>query len=486
MSLSCKEILDKIKNQDQDFINKVHSYYSDDFDINPKLKRLEKILNQEILESEQEVIVSRCPGRISLSKHADYINSDLLYVLDDRDLYFAIQKINSPEHKAYRSIFLKNLDKDFPEIHINYQELQNKNFNKLDWSFYIFKLIEELNLIEKLQDCGLVIIIDSEIPVGSGLSSSHALLLSAFSALVNLFGLESYQKTLDSRNSNLDKAGVFEIIKLCQKVENAKGFNSGLGDQSVQLLGKKNHFCFIKIFPKLEVECHKIPTDLAIMSAPSFIKAEKSLPEFKAANENISNYKKINELVKPLGHNYLADLIYNANDNDIYKFLDSICDHNLKGLALYGLAEAKRLCQLKKSFNPETLGKHLNLSHLAELNFHYEPKTKSCKAFDEEEKLKFDYDPNKDLGEHSGLYRASTKENDELYYLTKELEDVYGTSISGAGLGGSNTIVCRKSTVSNIISCLIENFYKPRNLQEKALKYLHLTYSSEAVSVIIN
>ncbi len=460
--------------------------YAKDYPIENKIRRLDKLVSQECFDPKLPKVISRCPGRISLSKHADYINSDLLYVLDDRDLFAAVQLIEDPQHKFYGSLILKNSDEIFPDLKVDLRTLNFDNLDKNHWSFYVLKLLQELNLQNRLRECGLVIAVDSEIPVGGGLSSSHALLLSCLLALTKVFHLNSYIEILESRYKieTANKEALVEILKLCQRIEAAKGFNSGLGDQSAQLLSKKDHFTFIKIFPELQV-CYKaIPNDIAIISAPTFIKAEKSLPEFKAANENIALYKTINELSNHLDAKYLADLIYSKDEKDIFQFLENIEDRKVRGLALYGLAEAKRVSNLKSELNLLALGKHLNLSHKAELNFNYDGEKQSLKAFNEEDKLNYIFDCNKELAEHCGSYRASTAANDELHYLACTIQGVYGCSISGAGLGGNNTIICQKDQAEKIKSALIEGFYKPKGLETRAQEALHISSSSAAAVIL--
>ena len=504
--------------------------YAKDYPIENKIRRLDKLVSQECFDPKISKVISRCPGRISLSKHADYINSDLLYVLDDRDLFAAVQLIEDPSHKFYGSLILKNSDENFPDRELDLKTLNFDNLDKNHWSFYVLKLLQELNLGNRLRECGLVIAVDSEIPVGGGLSSSHALLLSCLLALTKVFHLNSYIEILESRYDieHANKEALLEILKLCQRIEAAKGFNSGLGDQSAQLLSKKGHFTFIKIFPELNV-CYKaIPDDIAIISAPTFIKAEKSLPEFRAANENIALYKTINELINHLntgslsgklpdarlarregaeltsvnervkdecnaadgtlrtGSKYLADLIYSKDEKEIFQFLENIEDRKVRGLALYGLAEAKRVSNLKQELNLLALGKHLNLSHQAELNFNYDPEKQSLKAFSEGDKLNYIFDPSKPLAEHCGSYRAGTATNDELHYLANTIHGVLGCSISGAGLGGNNTIICQKDEAERVKAELIESFYKPKGLEIRAQEALHISSSSAAAAILMS
>ena len=422
--------------------------YSDPSLIDKKLSRIEELLSHPGIGS--EAVLTRCPGRISLSKHADYINSDLLYLLDDRDIYLAAQVT---EAKSECSEFkLINSNHNFIDLCFEASELEKYLEDKASWYFYPLKIIQELGI--KLEGKSLTLNYSSDLPTGSGLSSSHALMISSYLTLEKIF--------------NLAKKTDLELINFCQQIESQRGFKSGLGDQSAQLLSKKAQFSFIKLFPDLKVEHKELTEGLGIITAPSFIKADKSLPEFSEANENIQKYKSINKLAESQGVEYLADLIYTKTEAEIYKFLGSIEDSKLQALALYGLAEAARVKDLKENgISLEKLGKHLNLSHQAE--------RRSVLA-----------SPRNDipLKEQAGYYGASTPENDALQALALSYPGVYGSSISGAGLGGNNTIICDLDKATETKEKLIQDYYIPRGLEEKARERVHISSSSAKAGVL--
>lgn len=433
--------------------------YSDQSIIDRKLYRIEELFSHSSFNQANKISLARCPGRISLSKHADYINSDLLYILDDRDVYVAGQKQEclTPEIKLYNS------NHNFKDLTIKAFEIDHYLNDKAQWYFYPLKIIQKLNIS---LDKTIILNISSELPTGSGLSSSHALMLSCYFCILGITGIERLR--------------TWDLIKFCQEVEYQRGFKSGLGDQSAQLLGKKGEFSFIKLFPKLIVDYRAMPENLALITAPSFIKADKSLPEFAAANRNIEKYKNINNLVKDLGVNYLADLIYAKSEDEIFEFINGINDADLKNLALYGLAEAARVRYLKEtSFTLESIGGHLNLSHRAE--------QVSVSILEEIPKLieteKGDIKP-LNLVQQTGYYGASTPENDAIQILALSYEGVYGASISGAGLGGNDLIICHKDYAEQIKENLIKDYYIPKHLEKKARERVHISSSSSNAGLI--
>lgn len=456
------QILKQAINKEPVLLNKLKEIYSSEDLIEKKRLQLIALIDSEYFQDQENLTLARCPGRISLSKHADYINSDLLYLLDDRDVFVAGQITEAGECSELRLI---NSNHNFIDLCFEYSELDKYLEDKTAWYFYPLKIMQKLGI--KLNNKSLTLNITSDLPTGSGLSSSHALMISSYLALQNLFKLK--RKT--------DK----ELIFFYQEVESERGFKSGLGDQSAQLLSKKNQFSFIKLFPELKVEYREIPENFAIVTAPSFIKADKSLPEFAAANKNIEKYKNINKLVKNLGVEYLADLLYVKTEAEIFIFLETITDIDLKQLALYGLAEAARVKNLKEeSLSLDSIGKHLNLSHQAEQVSMTILET--CPKLIENE-----------LGElrplaltlQTGYYGASTVENDAIKYLATSYEGVYGASISGAGLGGNDIIVCHKDFATSVKEKLIQDYYLPRGLEEKARERVHISSFTAKANLIL-
>ena len=377
-------------------------------------------------DSSTKIIKARCPGRISLSKHIDYINGDLLYLLDDRETHFYSQL-----QPGNGKITLIN--QDFGNREFAIQELEARLADQLDWSFYILKILQELKLVARLKEQNLIIEVKSQLPAAGGLSSSHALILSCLRNFAELFELKDLSNSFNNPHAN--KAKTFELIKFCQKIEAARGFKSGLGDQCAQIFGKAGHLTSIKIFPDLKINYIAIPEELSFITAPSFISADKSTPEFIEKNKILEKYKRVNELACKHGCQYLADLLENQSEAQIFELLKKINDTELRGLALYGLAEAQRVKELALNFSAQALGKHLQLSHQAEQIYDFQNKAEG-ELKSQVQKNNFLFDPKIKLSKHSGFYYASTYANDLLQELASKHPACFGSSLSGAGFGG--------------------------------------------------
>ena len=83
------------------------------------------------------------------------------------------------------------------------------------------------------------------------------------------------------------------------------------------------------------------------------------------------------------------------------------------------------------------------------------------------------------LYDHFGYYGASTRQNDELQALAIDLNCVFGSSISGAGLGGNNNILCHKGKEAEVYKKL-KAYYKDDSKTKSAI---HLSFSSPGLEL---
>ncbi len=435
----------------------MEAIYGDDVDlIKSKLARIAAIKKHPLIHNRKHSL-ARAPGRISFSKHCDYVNNDLMYFTDDRDTFVAVSS-----QPGTGEINIDNLDDKYPAYSCKNLDITIEKNSWLSYPIALLKILRN-NYNISLEKLDINILVSSEIPAAGGLSSSHALLLAMIIAIASELNCEPLIQAYRDKSAT--------ILKLLQQVENARGFNSGLGDPAAQMLAKRGEFVLVKLEPELRYSYLKLPDKLAVITAPSFIAADKSLPEFAEANANIAAYKTLNELAEKIFKTkYLGDAIDNHSEDELRSAIQNIGDDRLRGLAIYALSEGLRLREIKTySGNLLTkLGEHLNLSHAGE------------KLSNRQNQLI----PGLDLKQHSGLYGASTKANDELQAFATSLEGVYGSSISGAGLGGNNIILTTKDKANLIKEQLIENYYSPKGLEKEAEEQVHISKSSAAACLI--
>ncbi|MEG2100521.1 MAG: galactokinase [Flavobacterium sp.] len=162
----------------------------------------------------EKIVLS--PGRINIiGEHIDYNDGYVLPAAIDKVICFALKKNNSKKSK----IIAIDLNEEF-EIDLT----QEVKLNDIVWTNYI------RGVIKQLQDNGFSFegfncVFSSNIPVGSGLSSSAALECGMIFGIQQLFDLK------------IEKV---DIALLGQKAEHWVGINCGIMDQFSSVLGLEN------------------------------------------------------------------------------------------------------------------------------------------------------------------------------------------------------------------------------------------------------
>jgi galactokinase len=167
-------------------------------------------------------VLVRAPGRVNLiGEHTDYNDGFVLPIAINRDVLFAVRP------RADRVVDLYSLNfhgrSVFSLDHVEPDREQS-------WSNYVRGVAQQL-LREGLPLTGMEGVVEGNVPIASGLSSSAAMEVGALLAFQTLGGWE-----LDGAKAAL----------LCQRAENEfLGVRVGIMDQFISRLGKKDHALFI-------------------------------------------------------------------------------------------------------------------------------------------------------------------------------------------------------------------------------------------------
>ncbi len=176
----------------------------------------------EVYGSSPELIV-RAPGRVNLiGEHTDYNDGYVLPVAIDRDVLVAASRTSDMHVSLYSVNFdrVAGFDLDRP--------IRRDSVNK--WSNYPRGVAVMLQKRRK-RILGVNMVVEGNVPLGSGLSSSAAFEVASALMFKALNGFEMEDT---------------EIALLCQAAENEfVGVNCGIMDQFVSCLGKKDHALFV-------------------------------------------------------------------------------------------------------------------------------------------------------------------------------------------------------------------------------------------------
>lgn len=234
----------------------------------------------------------------------------------------------------------------------NFSNIFSSNIDEIayikenDWANYVFGVFKILKQEGYQIPFGLNILIDSNIPLGSGLSSSAALL-----DLIVYIANDIYHLNLDLKT----------IALLAQKVENVFcGLKCGIMDQAAIALGKKNKAILL--------DCHKFEYEYQDIDLGeySFVilktNTPRNLVESKY-NERVEECQKALSLVKDdLKVNTLCELKVNqlerakelVKDETIFKRLRHVVTENDR---------TNRFMLALKNKDIQELGAILNQSH---------------------------------------------------------------------------------------------------------------------------
>jgi galactokinase len=216
---------------------------------------------------------AKAPGRLELlGNHTDYNQGFVMALAVDRFISFAA----SP--RADRRVTL--VSGAFPE-RVSFGIDAIAKDPAAPWADYVKGLLKEL------RDRGAPLggfdaAIHSTIPLGGGLSSSAALLVSTALAVRKLFpyrllaggSSEPLEGGPEGQLPTLDDAEKLELAKLCQAAENKfVGVQCGLLDHVCSLFGQADHTVLID-FLELTVASTPFSHDLAIVVCPSGVKHE--------------------------------------------------------------------------------------------------------------------------------------------------------------------------------------------------------------------
>ncbi|MBC7330664.1 NTP transferase domain-containing protein [bacterium] len=459
------------------------------------------------------VFLVRSPAKLNiLGRHIDHRGGMINSISIDREILMVVHPreddivhlVNSDESYPPRSFsiseeFAKYRWLDWAEL-INLPDLKNEIAqSKGDWVNYAKASV--LMLQERFRDRlfkGFDALVFGDIPVGSGLSSSSALVVAFAEASCLINGLKIPEE---------------RFVHLCGEGEWFVQTRGGMGDHAGIKFGSPfcvNQFSF---HPFSYVQSVPLPKGYAILYAYSHQKAQKAGWARDTFNQRIAAYEIGTRLLKrEIEIEHLRDLHpeeKGLSDEEIFRLLKALpismrkedvlrelgeegeevlercnADHldvfPVRGVCLFGIAECarSRICpELLKNGDIHSLAELINISHdgdrVKRLNEKGEmvphKNDVSDEYLDKLIKMRGEYPERKEftLAYQPGDYACSTPEIDYMVDLARRVKGVLGAQILGAGLGGSIMILAEEEAVADVERALIEGYYEPRGLEPR-------------------
>jgi galactokinase len=329
-------------------------------------------------------IIVRAPGRVNLiGEHTDYNDGYVLPMAINRDVLFAVRA------RADREVELHSL---------NFHARARFSLDRLEpdpaqpWSNYVRGVAQQL-LREGLALTGMEGVVEGNVPIASGLSSSAAMEVAALMTFQTLGGWE-----LDGAKAAL----------LCQRAENEfLGVRVGIMDQFISRLGRRGHALF--------VDCRSLDYEVVPLNAEGhvFMVADSQRSRELAASEYNVRRSQCEQAVETLrsglpGIQALRDVSPSQFEQQSWA-LDTITGRR----ARHVVSEDDRVLRAIDALRGGRLadfGALMNASH---------------------ESLRFDYE-------------VSSRELDVLVGAARQVDGCLGARLTGAGFGGCTVSLVRE------------------------------------------
>jgi len=343
-------------------------------------------------------IIVEASGRINLiGEHVDYNGGSVLPASIDKKIIIEFHSVSGEEC----NIESKTLDKRFK---INLNKISK---SKIQWQNYIIGVLYNLITLKKLKIEAFNCKIESNLPIGAGISSSSALICGIASGL-------NYLNNLKLTND--------EIIDIVSDVEhNFIGLMGGIMDQFTIVNGKKNKLILLNCQNR----------------------------SFKYINSDFNNYKFL--LINTNVEHNLANSAYNDRVKECSEALIIINKKYDKYNCLVEVEE-NILNEFKNILKEKVYNRALFVIQENQRTYDSANKISNSKL--------------KEFGElmyksHYGLknlYQVSCKELDFLVEFTSKYEEIIGSRMMGGGFGGCTINLIKENFVDNFVDLVSQAY----------------------------
>lgn len=345
---------------------------------------------EEVFGDSEGVKVFFAPGRVNLiGEHTDYNGGHVFPCALTIGTYMAVKKRDDRKLRFYSM--------NFDHLGVIESIIEGlKPEKEADWTNYPKGVMWAFEKRGMKMDCGLDIVLNGNIPNGSGLSSSASLEVVTGFMLRDLFGF-------DVTNVELARIGQYSE-------NNFNGMNCGIMDQFASAMGKKDNAIFLDT---ADLSYEYAPINLAgakIVVTNSKVKHSLVNSEYNTRRSECETALK--ELQTVTDIEGLGDL----TEEEFEAHKSAIKDETRVKRAKHAVYENRRTIravEALKNNDLETFGKLMNASHVS---------------------LRDDY-------------AVSCSEIDVLVDAAWKVEGVIGSRITGGGFGGCTVSIVKDEAI---------------------------------------
>ena len=351
----------------------------------------------------EEPIVFRSPGRVNiLGEHTDYNEGFVLPAAIDKNIYVAISKRTDNIINLYAVDFDESFTGDINDVKISTTQ----------WANYM------LGVVDQLQKKGFTLtgfnaVVDGDIPIGAGLSSSAAVECATIFALNEIFAL------------GLDR---LQMTPLAQKAEHVfAGVNCGIMDQFASMFGKKDHV--------IKLDCRSLDYEYVPFKLDGYkiVLLNTNVKHNLAASEYNTRRQQCEKGVALIAaHHPEVKSLRNANVDMLAQYVEPV-DPLVYQRCKYVVQENERLlgaCEDLKRGDIQSLGEKMFQTHNG---------------------LRYFYD-------------VSCKELDFLVEYVKNIPAVAGARMMGGGFGGCTINLVKEEAIEKLITDISQAYTEAMKL----------------------
>lgn len=363
-----------------------------------------------IFDNETFDLVIDSPGRINIiGEHTDYNNGFVLPTAIDKKIRFKFKINDTPSTcNVYSTNFNSQFSFDLNEVKPSEQQ----------WENYILGVIYEIQQLSNKLD-GFDCVLDSNIPIGSGISSSAALECGLAYGLNELFNLGF---------SKLD------LVKIGQRAEhNYVGTKCGIMDQFASVMSKAGHVILLDC---QSLEYHYVPIQI---EPYKILLLNTNVSHNLASGEYNVRRKQCEDGVKIISKKYVeVNSLRDVSPEMLQEFKNEL-DEITFNRCSYVVNEKVRVLntvEALKSNKLNIVGENMYKTH---------------------EGL-------------SKLYEVSCPELDFLVDFSRSYDKVIGARVMGGGFGGCTINIVHKNFIEQFTNEASEAYFKKFNIKLTAFE----------------